>query len=207
MSKDFGKYSEYGDIEGFSIEDPDDYSEEYDALHEEILEELLDDENFAFADGEEAAKKIKKAIEMKETMEWAKDFGKVFLQYMESKRDEDYIPNKVQMSRFLSVVEYFLYLAKKYGGEVEPVELSPKEEDAAVRVNLPSLILNNEEAKRFSKIISCVSAMDILTTTNDMVSMSAKVPYVFVPKDDNVRWEEAKRLKEIEEAEEDYGQE
>ncbi len=207
MSKDFGKYNDYGDIDGFDMEEPDEHSEEYYAYRERILEEVFADEDLAFADGEEGAKKIKKAIEMKETEEWAKDFGRVLLQFMESKRDEDYIPSKVQMSRFLSVVEYFLYLAKKYGGEVEPVELSPKEESGAVEIKLPSLTLNNEESKRFSKILSCVSAMDIDPTTDDMVCMTAKVNYVFVPKNDNVRWEEAKRLKEIEEAEEDYGQE
>lgn len=106
-------------------------------------------------------------------------FAELYEWAMQKRKDEDYIVNQPQMNKLIDVLEFFMDMAQKCHGSVEPVFLRPREEHGGVTANFTVFDLYGEDLRRYCEIMQYVSAMTI-DAGMDGVCISVTVPYVFV---------------------------
>lgn len=115
--------------------------------------------------------------------EYVKRLGQLYDHIMKFRKDEDYVVNQPQMDKLVDTINFFIDIARQYGGDVEPVQLTPKEEHGGVTANFIVFDIHGEEIKRFCSVVKEASALTIDATTDHQVCISLTIPNVFVPKE------------------------
>lgn len=110
--------------------------------------------------------------------QYLKDFGKLYEQVIALRDDDDFLINEPQMKKFYEVCEFF----NKAAGEVEPIELVPREEHGGVTATFVVFDMYGKILEEFKKVVQHLSAMTIDAVNDGKVCISVTVPRVFVPK-------------------------
>ena len=106
--------------------------------------------------------------------------GRLYEQIIKLKKDDNYVVNQPQMVKFVEVTEFFMDIAKKSNGKVDPIVLSPREEHGGLTATFLVFYIHGDDIAKFSKVISYTSAITI-DSTEDGACISVTVPNVFVP--------------------------
>lgn len=117
-------------------------------------------------------------------MEFIKMVGKLYQEYLDTHKNEDFEINQKQLKKLHEVYYFFLDKAKEYeGGFVEPLKLVPKEEFGDVVARFPIFSLNGTtEVSNFCEILDGCSAFGV-DPVIDGICIDCTVPKVFIPKD------------------------
>lgn len=193
----FGLHSDYGDIDGESGFYGSDMSEEDMELLEEIEDDLaaLDEaqeeldridgieRESEFLNDEEIVSRAKRRKRHREDILWAKSFGE-FLQDVESSiNHDDYVLNPIQVQKCYFIIEFLNDLAKKYGGEIEPLKLQNPLFPGFINAKFKVFKIEGKDKERFIKNLDYVSVFSTNSRTDDYIDIELTVPDVFVPKD------------------------
>ena len=114
--------------------------------------------------------------------EYVRRIGILYNQIMNLRKDDDYVVCRQQLDKFVEVLNFFIDMAEKSNGEVEPIELTPKEEVGGITATFLVFDLYGDDVQRFSKVISNCSAVTIDATADSRVCISVTVSQVFVHK-------------------------
>lgn len=114
--------------------------------------------------------------------EFVKLCGQVYMQELEKLDDADYVVNQPQMNKLLDVCAFFIQTAKRCGGRVEPIALSPRELHGGVNAQFEVFDVSGDEVQRFCQALSYTTAISMDVTADDEVYISVTVPNVFVEK-------------------------
>ena len=99
-------------------------------------------------------------------------------------RNDDYMFNLEQGMRLLDAYEFFLNMAEKHNGSVNPLELKPREEIAYISAVFRVFDLSGTEFIRFCQVILYASAFGIDSRTDGRVCIGLTFPDVYVRKED-----------------------
>lgn len=119
-----------------------------------------------------------------EDRKFVERLGELYNSVMDMRTDDDYVVNQPQMEKFVDVVEFFMEMANKNDGELQPLKLSPKRENAGVTATFILFDVYGDDIAKFSDCIRKVSAFSINPTINEKVCISVTVPEVFRPKNE-----------------------
>lgn len=114
--------------------------------------------------------------------EYVRRLAVMYNEVMKLRRDEDYVVNQPQMDKLIKLLEFFLDSAKELKGNVEPVELRPREEHGGVTATFLVFDVYGDNVKKFCNVLSACSAVSIDAKTNGEVCISCTIPDVFVHK-------------------------
>lgn len=114
-------------------------------------------------------------------LEYVKRIGQLYNAVMSLRNDDDYVVNKPQMDKFVEVLEFFMNVAQKNNGKVDPVELSPKEEHGGITATFRIFDIYGDDIQKFCRAMSYASAIGIYDV-KDGVCISVTIPNVFVKK-------------------------
>lgn len=113
-------------------------------------------------------------------LEYVKHITKLYGEVLNLRKNDDYVVNQVQMDKFVEVLDFFMNAARKSNGNVEPIDLSPKEEHGGVTATFIVFDICGEDVQQYCKVMSYASAISI-DGTEDGVCISVTIPNVFVP--------------------------
>lgn len=105
-----------------------------------------------------------------------------YQEILEESDDEDFEINQPQYQKFIALCAYFTKYVKSYGGKIEDIKLSPREEVGDITVFIPNLYLECEEVERFCAALGYCSTFTIDAGDNGKFCLSATVPYAFKEK-------------------------
>lgn len=114
--------------------------------------------------------------------EYVRRLGTLYNQIMNLRKDDDYVVCRTQLDKFVEVMNFFIDMAEKCNGKVQPINLTPKEEVGGITATFLVFDLFGDDVKRFSQILSYCSAVTIDATTKGEVCISLTVSQVFVHK-------------------------
>ena len=114
--------------------------------------------------------------------EYVRRLAVMYNEVMKLRRDEDYVVNQPQMDKLIKLLEFFLDSAKELKGNVEPVELRPREEHGGVTATFLVFDVYGDKVQKFCNVLSACSAVSIDAKTNGEVCISCTIPDVFVHK-------------------------
>lgn len=114
--------------------------------------------------------------------EYVRRLGVLYNQIMSLRKDNDYVVCRSQLDKFVEVLNFFIDMAEKSNGHVEPVELTPKEEVGGITAKFLVFDLYGDDVQRFSQILSYCSAVTIDADLESRVCISLTVSQVFVHK-------------------------
>ena len=115
-------------------------------------------------------------------LEYVRRLNVLYNKVLSLRKDTDYIINQPQMDKLIAVLDFFLDAAKELDGNVEPVNLRPKEEHGGVTATFLVFDLYDQKIPKFCEVMSACSAITIDTTSEGEVCISCTIPQVFVPK-------------------------
>ncbi|MCC8131433.1 MAG: hypothetical protein LUC38_10215 [Oscillospiraceae bacterium] len=110
-----------------------------------------------------------------------------YQEILEESDDEDFEINLPQYQKLLAVYAYFTKYIKSYGGKIEDIKLSPREEVGDITVFIPNLYLECEEVETFAKALEYGCALTIDSGDNGSFCLSMTIPSVFKEKGKPVR--------------------
>lgn len=113
--------------------------------------------------------------------EYVKRIGQLYSAVMNLRNDDDYVVNQPQMDKFVEVLEFFMDVAQKNNGRVEPVDLTPKEEHGGLTATFRIFDIYGDEIQKFCRAMSHTSAIGI-DELEDGFCISVTIPNVFVKK-------------------------
>lgn len=114
--------------------------------------------------------------------EIAKKVWELYQAEMASRREEDYELNEVQMRKLIDSYAFFVEIAERDGGEIEPFKIEPLETTGGVTGYFTVFYLHGEDVQRFCKIVGNMSAISIDSTSDGDVCISFTIPRVFQKK-------------------------
>lgn len=108
-------------------------------------------------------------------------FAKYINECEDKRNDDDYIMNRPQWIKLLTVMNYFDSLR----GECEPCYIRPSDQNGGVTAYFTLVDLRNkEEVQRFCNVLSLTDALCIDSTIDGKACISVTVSDVFVKRDD-----------------------
>lgn len=114
--------------------------------------------------------------------EYVAKLGALYKKVMSFRKDSDYIVNQPQMDKLVKVLEFFLEMARKSNGKVEPVELIPREEHGGVTATFLVFDIYGDDIGRFCDVMRFTSAITIDSVIDEGICISCTVPDVFIHK-------------------------
>lgn len=114
--------------------------------------------------------------------EYVRRLGILYNKVLSLRKDADYIINQPQMDKLIKVLDFFIDASENLGGNVEPVNLRPREEHGGVTATFVVFDLYEEQVLRFCDVMKACSAITIDSTSDGEVCISCTIPHVFVPK-------------------------
>ena len=116
--------------------------------------------------------------------DFVRSFGKLYLQILRQRRNEDYEVNPVQMDRFLEVLRFFENkIDPEFDDGIEPFHLEAKEEHGGFNARFCVFDLYGEELAAFVRLLSFCSAVSIDARSDSQICISLTVPNIFVLKE------------------------
>ena len=76
-------------------------------------------------------------------------------------------------------MDFFLNMSKESNGKVDPIKLTPKEENGGVTATFVVFDVYGDNIKKFCDAVQHCSSMTIDATANSEVCISVTVPNVF----------------------------
>ena len=114
--------------------------------------------------------------------EYVRRLAIMYNEVMKLRRDEDYVVNQPQMDKLIKLLEFFLDSAKELKGNVEPVELRPREEHGGVTATFLVFDVYGDKVQKFCDVLSACSAVSIDAKTTGEICISCTITDVFVHK-------------------------
>lgn len=112
--------------------------------------------------------------------EYVKRITQLYSTILSLRKDDNYAINQPQMDKLIEVLDFFMNIARKSNGKVEPVSLLPREEHGGVTATFIVFDIYGEDIQNYCKVMSYTSAITI-DGTEDGICISVTVPEVFVP--------------------------
>lgn len=116
--------------------------------------------------------------------EWCKALGRAYQNYLDDLNDEDFVMNPPQMEKFARSFKFFKKMAKKFGGKIEPLDISPKAQHGGFTIRIPQLSVRGDEVEEFCEAIKGLSALGFYPICDHMIEISTSISNIFVPKDE-----------------------
>jgi hypothetical protein len=113
--------------------------------------------------------------------EYVKRIGQLYDKILSLRNDDDYAINQPQMDKLLDVLNFFLDVAEKNDGKVEPVQLVPKAEHGGVTATFVVFDIFGDDIQRYCDVMRHTSAITIDSTNEGSICISVTVPEVFTP--------------------------
>ena len=113
-------------------------------------------------------------------LKWAYE---AYLKGIESRKDEDYEVDKVQMAKLVRAYRFFSDLAKRDGGHVEPFDITPRMQSSGITAYFTVFYVTDNEMEEFAEIMRDASALSMDSTLDNEVCISFNIPNVFRRKD------------------------
>lgn len=114
--------------------------------------------------------------------EFVAEFGNLYGKIMDLKKDSDYVVNRPQMDKMISVLDFFMSTAKKLNGRVKPVRLVPREEHGGVTASFIVFDIYGDDVKKFCDVMRHASAIGIDSMKNGEICIAVTIPNIFVRK-------------------------
>lgn len=111
--------------------------------------------------------------------DYAKQVWELYEQEMNSRKDSDYEVNSGQMQKLIDAYGFFMELAAKNNGKVEPFRIAPKEVSGGITAYFTVFYLSGDDIERFCDIVRGFSAISIDSLKDGTVCLSFTVPKVF----------------------------
>lgn len=105
----------------------------------------------------------------------------LYKDYMETEKDYDFVINETQYDKMMSIHRQFEKYALELNGEVEPLQLCPREEVGNVTAKFHVIDFYGERLKRLIDILKDISVIGI-DVEEDRICISITIPNVFVRK-------------------------
>ncbi len=116
--------------------------------------------------------------------EWVGALGRAYQNYLDGLNDEDFIINPLQMEKLAKSFKFFKKMAKEFGGKIEPLEISPKEQHGGFTIRIPQFTVRGNEIEEFCEVIKGLSALEFCPICDHPIEISTSISNVFVPKDE-----------------------
>lgn len=156
-------------------------SEMFDALLDgdtEKFEKLLEESTALNAERDELIEQNK---------EFVAQLGRLCLNEMESRDNNDYVVNKEQAEKFIDVLNFFMELASDCDGRITHLSFEPREEHASLTAEFTVFDVWSKHLQRYREILEHVSALTVDANLSGKVEVSLTVPNVYVHKDEAVK--------------------
>ena len=111
--------------------------------------------------------------------ELLKGVYELFLHDLESRNDDDYEVDKIQMAKLVRAYQFFSKLAKRDGGRVEPFDITPKMVHSGITAYFRVFYVALSEMEEFKEIVQDMTALTLDTTVDGEVCISFNIPNVF----------------------------
>ena len=98
---------------------------------------------------------------------------------MASRNNSDYQVDEEQMRKLIDAYAFFVEIAERDGGKVDPFRLVPKEVNGGVTCYFTVFYLYGKDVQRFCEIVRNMSAISIDSTSDEKVCISFTIPRVF----------------------------
>lgn len=106
---------------------------------------------------------------------------KAFDEYINTLGDTEFEINQIQYDKFYNAVQFLADIAKKCGGEMEPVVINPFMISGGATATFDVLSLWGDDIPKLQSIIGDITALDI-DIQKDKVCISFCIPDVFIEK-------------------------
>lgn len=114
---------------------------------------------------------------MKRSNDYIKNYVNAYIKEIESRNNDDFAPDIVQMSKFATIAAVFQQMAEKYGGKVT-VEQEPKKEHGWLSVKVRYFDLARDVIAEFGELISSASAFGIEPAGDEFI-VSVTIPNIY----------------------------
>ncbi|MDD2647430.1 MAG: hypothetical protein PHI27_11695 [Eubacteriales bacterium] len=131
-------------------------------------------------------RKKQSKVRMQENTEMYDDFivtiGKMFVETMENRKNEDYELNPPQFEKLMALYEFVKTLTTS-GDRIAPMKLEPKEQVGSIEADFIVFDVTGEKIQELARLMTACSVITI-DVTRGKVHMECNVPDVFVEKDE-----------------------
>lgn len=114
---------------------------------------------------------------MQHNNDYIKNYVNAYLKEIESRNDDDYAPDIVQMNKLATIAGVFQQMVDKYGGKLT-IEQEPKKEHGWLTVRLRYLDLTRDMFADFGEVVSSASAFGIEPAGDEFI-VSVTIPNVY----------------------------
>ena len=111
--------------------------------------------------------------------DYAKYVWELYEREMESRNNEDYEADPVQMQKLIDAYGFFMEMAATCNGRVNPLRLVPMKVNGGITAYFTVFHLMGDDVKRFCEIVQGFSALSIDSLVDGTVCLSFTVPKVF----------------------------
>ena len=111
--------------------------------------------------------------------EFIKEIYEIMLEEIESRNDEDYVVNPVQMAKLVQAYQFFAEIAKRDGGSVDPFDITPRMVHSGITAYFPLFYLTGKDLRELAEIVGDMSALTLEATIDGEVCISFNIPNVF----------------------------
>ena len=115
-------------------------------------------------------------------VEFLRAAWEIYQEEMDSRSDDDYEPNEIQMKKLLDAYAFFQRICEKSNGSVEKLELIPHEEYCGITAYFTLFYLYGDDLAEFSQIVGNMSAICIDAMLDGTVCISFNIPKVYYKK-------------------------
>jgi len=98
---------------------------------------------------------------------------------MASRNDADYEVNEEQMQKLIDAYAFFVEIAERDGGKVEPFKIKPKEVSGGITAYFTVFYVSGDDMMRFCKVVGNMSSISLDSTSDGDVCISFTIPKVF----------------------------
>lgn len=114
---------------------------------------------------------------MKHSNDYIKNYVNAYLKEIESRSNDNFVPDIVQLNKFATIVAIFQQMADKYDGEVT-IEQEPKQEHGWLSAKLRYFDLKSDMFADFGEVISSASAFGIEPAGDEFI-VSVTIPNIY----------------------------